>query len=62
MANFHLRNTEIFSICPFKNGICDRTAEELALLMEEAIVTAQVSQKPDAAKIAKRAAAVLIEH
>ncbi|WP_447963835.1 TetR/AcrR family transcriptional regulator [Nitrospira sp. Ecomares 2.1] len=36
-------------------------AEELALLLEGAIVTAQVSQKPDAAKIAKRAAAVLIE-
>ncbi len=36
-------------------------AEELALLLEGAIVTAQVSQKPDAAKIAKRAAEVLID-
>ncbi|HNP29113.1 MAG TPA: TetR/AcrR family transcriptional regulator [Nitrospirales bacterium] len=36
-------------------------AEELALLLEGAIVTAQVSRKPGAAKIAKRAAAVLIE-
>ncbi len=36
-------------------------AEELALLLERAIVTAQASQKPDAAKIVKRAAAVLIE-
>jgi hypothetical protein len=35
--------------------------EELALLLEGAIVTAQVSQKPEAAKTAKRAAAVLIE-
>lgn len=39
-----------------------KLAEELALLLEGAIVTAQVSQKPEAAKIAKRAAAVLIEH
>ena len=37
-------------------------AEELALLLEGAIVTAQVSQKPEAAKIAKRVASVLIEH
>jgi AcrR family transcriptional regulator len=36
-------------------------AEELALLLEGAIVTAQVSRKPEAAQIAKRAAAVLIE-
>jgi len=36
-------------------------AEELALLLEGAIVTAQVSQKPDAAKIAKRAAEALID-
>ena len=36
-------------------------AEELALLLEGAIVTAQVSQKPEAAKIAKRAAEVLID-
>lgn len=36
-------------------------SEELALLLEGAIVTAQVSQKPDAAKIAKRAAEILIE-
>ena len=39
----------------------EKLAEEIALLLEGAIVTAQVSQKPDAAKIAKRAAAVLIE-
>ena len=38
-----------------------RLAEELALLLEGAIVTAQVSQKPQAAKIAKRAAEVLIK-
>ena len=39
----------------------EQLAEELALLLEGAIVTAQVSQKPEAAKIAKRVAAVLIE-
>lgn len=36
-------------------------AEELALLLEGATVTAQVSQNPRTAKIAKRAAKVLIE-
>ena len=36
-------------------------AEELALLFEGAIVTAQVSRKPEAAKIAKRAAKILID-
>lgn len=36
-------------------------ADEIALLLEGAIVTAQVSQKPEAANIAKRAAKVLIE-
>ena len=36
-------------------------ADEIALLLEGAIVTAQVSQKPEAAKIARRAAVVLIE-
>jgi hypothetical protein len=36
-------------------------AEELALLLEGAIVTAQVSRKPEAAQIAKRAAKALIE-
>jgi AcrR family transcriptional regulator len=36
-------------------------AEELALLFEGAIVTAQVSRKPEAAKIAKRVAKVLID-
>ena len=35
-------------------------AEELALLLEGAIVTAQVSQQPGAAQIAKRAATSLI--
>ena len=39
----------------------DALADEIALLLEGAIVTAQVSQKPEAAKIAKRAAKVLIE-
>ncbi len=37
-----------------------RLAEELALLLEGAIVTAQVSQQPRAAKIAKRAAKSLL--
>jgi AcrR family transcriptional regulator len=36
-------------------------AEELALLLEGATVTAQVSQNPKTAKIAKRAAKALIE-
>ena len=36
-------------------------ADEIALLLEGAIVTAQVSNKPEAARIAKRAAKVLIE-
>jgi len=36
-------------------------ADEIALLFEGAIVTAQVSEKPQAAKIAKRVAEVLIE-
>ena len=39
----------------------NKLAEEIALLLEGAIVTAQVSQQPAAAKIAKRAAALLIE-
>ncbi len=39
----------------------EELAEELALLLEGAIVTAQVSQKPKAAEIAKRAARILIE-
>ena len=39
----------------------NKLAEEIALLLEGAIVTAQVSQQPTAAKIAKRAAALLIE-
>ena len=38
-----------------------KLAEEIALLLEGAIVTAQVSQKPEAARIAKRAAAVLLD-
>ena len=36
-------------------------AEELALVLEGAIVTAQVSQKPNAAQIAKRTAQVLLD-
>ena len=36
-------------------------AEEIALLLEGAIVTAQVSRKPDAARIAKRAAKILLD-
>ena len=36
-------------------------AEELSLLLEGATVTAQVSQNPKAAKIAKRAAKILID-
>ena len=39
----------------------DRLAEELALLLEGAIVTAQVSRNPKAAQIAKRATKALIE-
>lgn len=39
----------------------DRLAEELAMLFEGAIVTAQVSQNPKAAQIAKRASKALIE-
>ena len=39
----------------------DRLADELALLLEGAIVTAQVSQAPDAARIAKNTAKLLIE-
>ncbi|MDT7043623.1 TetR/AcrR family transcriptional regulator [Candidatus Nitronereus thalassa] len=38
-----------------------RLAEELALLFEGAIVTAQVSQNPKAAEIAKRASRALIQ-
>lgn len=36
-------------------------AEELALVFEGAIVTAQVSQKPNAAQVAKRAAKALVD-
>ncbi|NKB80527.1 MAG: TetR family transcriptional regulator [Nitrospirales bacterium] len=39
----------------------NKLAEEIALLLEGAIVTAQVSQQPTAAKIAKRVAAILID-
>ncbi len=39
----------------------DKLAQEIALLLEGAIVTAQVSQKPGAARIAKRAATALID-
>ncbi len=39
----------------------DKLAEEIAILLEGAIVTAQVSQKPGAARIAKRAAKALID-
>lgn len=38
----------------------DELADELALLLEGAIVTAQVSQRPQAAEIAKKAAKALI--
>ena len=38
-----------------------KLAEEIALLLEGAIVTAQVSKKSKAAKIAKRAAGVLLD-
>lgn len=54
----------------FVKGLCDqagapdpaRLAEELSILLEGAIVTAQVSPQVEAAKIAKRAAEVLINH
>ena len=39
-----------------------KLAEELAMLLEGATVTAQVSQNPNTAKIAKRAAKALIEN
>jgi hypothetical protein len=39
----------------------DGLAEKLALLLEGAIVTAQVSQTPDAAQVAKSTARVLVE-
>ena len=39
----------------------DRLAEELAMLFEGAIVTAQVSHRTEAAKVAKGAAKVLVE-
>lgn len=39
----------------------DRLAEELAMLFEGAIVTAQVSRNPKAAEVAKRASKSLIE-
>lgn len=39
----------------------ERLAEEMAMLFEGAIVTAQVSQNPNAAQIAKRATKALIE-
>jgi len=38
-----------------------KLTEEVALLLEGAIVTAQVSENPKAAQIAKRAAKVLID-
>lgn len=37
-----------------------KLADELALLLEGAIVTAQVSHKPEAAETAKRAAKAII--
>jgi AcrR family transcriptional regulator len=39
----------------------EQLADRLALLLEGAIVTAQVSQAPEAAKVARDAAAVLID-
>jgi len=52
----------ILSLCE-QVGTSDpqELAEELALLLEGATVTAQVSQNPQTAKIAKRAAKVLID-
>ncbi len=52
----------IFSLCE-QTGSSNpqELAEELALLLEGATVTAQVSQNPRIANIAKRAAKVLIE-
>lgn len=53
----------------FIKGLCDQAAvrnpqqlaEELSLLLEGAIVTAQVSPQLEAANIAKRAATILVE-
>ena len=52
----------IYTLC-VQTGASDPNglAEELALLLEGATVSAQVSQNPKIAKIAKRAAKVLIE-
>ncbi|MDR4484065.1 MAG: TetR/AcrR family transcriptional regulator [Nitrospirales bacterium] len=62
-SDFKRMMTEfIFELCiKMKARNPQQLAEELAILLEGAIVTAQVSQKPNAAKIAKRAASVLIE-
>lgn len=54
----------------FIKGLCEQAgapdpqalADELSILLEGAIVTAQVSPQVDAASIAKRAASVLLEH
>jgi len=52
----------IFSLCEQIGADNPQAlAEELSLLLEGATVTAQVSQNPKAAKIAKRAAKVLID-
>lgn len=40
----------------------DTLADEIALLFEGAIVTAQVSRAPEAARTAKKAASVLMQH
>ena len=59
----HLMFTYIRDLCE-KSGIHNHNnlAEEIALLFEGATVTAQVSQKPGSAQVAKKAAAILIEH
>jgi hypothetical protein len=52
----------ILSLCEQAGAINPQElAEELALLLEGATVTAQVSQNPKTAKIAKRAAKALID-
>lgn len=56
------RQGDVLLLCE-QAGTADpqELAEELALFLEGATVTAQVSQNPKTAKIAKRAAKALIE-
>ena len=72
------KNTPVRQICKeykklvkgYIHSLCEQAgahnpqelAEELALLLEGATVTAQVSQNPKTAKIAKRAARALIDN